>query len=124
MHLPEYTDRSDFHIEADGTIVETHEHGYEGHELTSPRNGWELMQFTGLHDKNGKEIYDGDIVNCYDDNISHSGWEKKIILWNGGKCGFDFRGSMKDINYYAQFEVIGNIYETPELLNSKEVTNG
>jgi len=75
----------------------------------------ELMQFTGLKDKNGKEIYEGDIVN------SHAQFEQPYIrevIW-GENCGLVFKpltgfNLCKPNEYH--FEIIGNIYENPELL--------
>jgi uncharacterized phage protein (TIGR01671 family) len=73
----------------------------------------EIMQFTGLLDKNGKEIYEGDIVRSEQ-------WEPSTY-----KIAFD-RGAfylatkndeeVADIKYAERFEVIGNIYDNPELL--------
>lgn len=75
----------------------------------------ELMQFTGLKDKNGKDIYEGDIVDISDGD----GWNigRGMVIFKDAKfqieyldgCGFD------DIDGRVE-EVIGNIYENPELL--------
>lgn len=79
----------------------------------------ELMQYTGLKDKNGKEIFEGDIVlNFADDEV--------FEVYYGGEDGypaFELKGYDGDANglmYYTQdseLEVIGNIYENKELLN-------
>lgn len=87
-----------------------------------------LMQYTGLKDKNGKEIYEGDILKT-------PVWVKNVGL---GVCIFNQENNVNFISgfgiytkdsYYNryqdlvcsdewdEFEVIGNIYENPELLN-------
>ena len=76
-----------------------------------------VMQFTGLCDKNGKEIYEGDIVNCVDTNPTIL--EVKFI--EGGFCCTSSNILPFDINSFypsigCRIEVIGNIYENPELL--------
>ena len=73
------------------------------------------MQFTGLKDKNGKEIYEGDIV-CPDKNNQN---EKTVgsVEWHEQLACFIVR--YKDGTGWKSFiemEVIGNIYENPELL--------
>ena len=78
-------------------------------------------QYTGLTDKNGKKIFDGDIVECV------SGGEQAVISWlkysacfglsfDGWCCGFD----NYDDNLPSDFEVIGNIHDNPELLEGGE----
>jgi len=100
----------------------------------------ELMQYTGLKDKNGREIYEGDIVktSCGDIGIIKFGIPKDMTI-NGGEYDVDYIGFYIDIikgdwgttdvesrvaplvDDYYEIEVIGNIYENPELL--EEVTS-
>lgn len=73
----------------------------------------ELMQYTGLKDKNGKEIYEGDIVQAtyYGKKVigSINYWLGCFILENS--CVSD-----NQLFVFDHVEVIGNIYENPELL--------
>ncbi len=76
-------------------------------------NRWEIVscdQFTGLKDKNQKEIYEGDIVK-YWGGIAPIVYDKYgFAIWNSD-CDFF------DINQPESIEVIGNIFENPELLD-------
>lgn len=75
------------------------------------------MQFTGLHDKNGKEIYEGDIVKCLD---GQEGFITQIV-WE--LCGLRLKDTLLGNiveGWGADMEVIGNIYENPELLPDKD----
>lgn len=79
-------------------------------------NDCELMQFTGLNDKNGKEIYEGDILREDRGSIG------KVIFINGAfKCQMTHSKYAPWQIYHKKhkfyFEIIGNIYENPELLN-------
>lgn len=75
-----------------------------------------LMQFTGLLDKNGKEIYEGDIVNWTEiDPMSPNPNKVTEVKWEN--WGFNFRMNWEDGQVSPiSYEVIGNIYENPELL--------
>lgn len=70
------------------------------------------MQFTGLKDKNGKEIYEGDIIIRVSEKAMYTKNPQKIpkniVQWK--HAGFYLR---IDVEY----EVIGNIYENPNLIN-------
>jgi uncharacterized phage protein (TIGR01671 family) len=85
----------------------------------------DIMQFTGLADKNGKEIYEGDILNfenkfTYDVRYEDAKFVCHHVKGNGwGKWGDLHRFFDPDFLVYGGVEVIGNIYEHPELLSSK-----
>lgn len=83
---------------------------------------YELMQYTGIKDKNGKEIYEGDIVEWK----YLKTWHKNEVRWVGGGFVVTTSGFKDDLNEPQDLllvsilscEVIGNIYENPELLNT------
>ena len=87
-----------------------------------------LMQYTGLKDKNGKEIYEGDIlkVGKHIGEISYremlyGGYGLSIEYSDGFDEGY-FGGCPANnwLAKYEEIEVIGNIYEQPELINKRE----
>ena len=93
-----------------------HDFGGEGHH-----GDYVFLQFTGLHDKNGVEIYEGDVVKCHfislmDPDMNGSLQEVKY----DPAFGFtpihdivDYNGATSE---GKDWEVIGSIYENPELL--------
>lgn len=79
-----------------------------------------VCQYTGLTDKSGRKIFEGDIVKHFYDSKILSKVNVGIISWNESKCGFH-RSSREDncfykITDYCKYEVIGNIFDNPELL--------
>ncbi len=80
-----------------------------------------LMQYTGLHDKNGKEIYEGDIVKVR----KYSSFETEVVKFDKGcfYAGMHYGSSTRTTLKLIQpkmTEVIGNIYENKELLNETD----
>ena len=81
-----------------------------------------LMQSTGLRDKNGKEIFEGDILD-------YKG-RKALVRWHGSYASFIYRFVDELQNRktewkplylaYMKCEIIGNIYENPEFLEDKK----
>lgn len=92
----------------------------------------ELQEFTGLHDKNGNEIYEGDILDAY-----HSSFEKTqrgFVFFDNGTfmlCSVNKEGVKRAVRYWNdgshdwysmenydsfELEIIGNRFENPELL--------
>lgn len=83
-------------------------------------DNFELMQYTGLKDKDGKEIYEGDVVRIWADPKDYNGYKGHnyigVVEWDEFILGFilsDGHG-LKDFEF---IEIVGNIYENPELLN-------
>ncbi len=72
-----------------------------------------LMQFTGLHDKNGKEIYEGDIIQ---NQWGRSG----SVYFKNGTFRIETQGPLHNYLVDSKAEVIANIHENPELLEVEE----
>jgi len=79
-----------------------------------------VMQYTGFKDKNGEEIYDGDICNLvpYEDNrhSEHMIGIRQVVWENSHACFYFSEWVPLHWGGFESIEIIGNIYENPELL--------
>jgi uncharacterized phage protein (TIGR01671 family) len=79
-----------------------------------------IMQYTGLTDKNGKEIYEGDIIQWTSSNVFSLGEIRKVQInyveaqyWGQGR---NLGVYLAELLANEKCEVIGNVFENPELL--------
>lgn len=81
----------------------------------------ELMQSTGLKDKNGKDVFVGDIIKCTRGCLHEVYIEKEYGgTYIGGMPAVYLKGLREGYAWTEHEEIIGNIYEKPELLEEKE----
>lgn len=107
----------------DKMVIASHQifHGKDGdpfieptiYQIESSLHKWPVMQFTGLHDKDGKEIYEGDIL-IWNKNT------KCVVVFENGSFGGRFNGHDKNNSWInlSVLKVIGNVFENPELMTN------
>ena len=88
---------------------------YAHHYFEFDPNDVILMQYTGYKDMKGREVYEGDIVRYYDDRYEVKWIWAGFYLRSIQDDGFDELATTENF-----IEVIGNIYENPELLETKK----
>jgi len=105
--------------------IEEIENGYAKEMIYAMKqDGYTLVdrnEFTGLKDKNGKQIYEGDVLINPKDIRGEIKYVPEyaafLAYWkHDGECGYDYL----DKGILMKCEVIGNIYENPELLKGDE----
>lgn len=96
-----------------------------GNVVKEDLKNYVLMQSTGLTDKNGKEIFEGDILSIETDEEKvkvEVSWDNKHALFVIESKKYDERESLGELFEYNTypFKIIGNVYENPELAEVKQ----
>ena len=90
---------------------------YYDYGVSNGDGRFELCQFTGLKDKNGADIFEGDVVYS-----EHWNPEHQVVIFSEGEFCLDSDTApyYNQIHYATDMTVIGNIYETPSLAGGEK----
>lgn len=80
-----------------------------------------IGQYTGLQDKNGAKIFEGDIVKWRFKRVWQEQYHIAEVIWRQSKCGWRLNtaGDTTKMRDDIEYEILGNIYDNPELLEVK-----
>ncbi len=97
----------------------------EGKVTADYTEDYEVLFSTRLRDKTGRDIYEGDIIDGVNGSINRTPmpYRPSVVAYKDGAYNIPIWGTFGKSNYTHYIEVIGNIYENPELLK-KEEQNG
>ena len=115
-------------INSDGKVI-GYEEETDENECLEYHDRFKVMQFTGLHDKNGKEIYEADIVimKLFDPDMNYEDIPSLItggvfeVFYDESECLYSLRNKSDNwtpnqIGCFRELEIIGNMYENGNLL--------
>ena len=105
-----WMDRNYSSLYLDGELIVSEGESYNTYEEIT------LCQFTGLTDKNGKEIYEWDIVKAEDWPTLIDSTTGYVYFEDGA---WKVEGAIPPLVHFASLEVIGNIFENPELITKQ-----
>ena len=110
--------RDDVYIDGDGNLYEFSKKTGYGTAISYLNDEYiDVTQCTGLVDKSGQEIYEGDVYHLGDENI------KYIVVWHdasliGNQIG---TSGYAGLSYWQDdIEILGNIFENPELIKGRQ----
>jgi hypothetical protein len=116
---------NNFMVSPDGFIILFRYPWSDSSQTTIPMHYITLIQSTGLKDKNSKEIYEGDIVAYhYWNGIKDVTRKPGIVFYSKSDASWKIKLLGKEMLFgllsHGNLEIIGNLYENPELLNQQD----